>query len=370
MNPFGDDVSAQWAPPSDRPLPRPCHRARASPSVAQPTVRFASLRFRSLVRSFVLFRPALLFLRVLFISSSRKQLDFEGGDPFGDGYEDDDDDGDDEAGGVAAARHYGAEHVLLLFDCDASMFERYVSCRRSSSSSSSSTNDDDDYVEEEGYFTGGKIGDGDENDDDDRRRMNRGLVRYSPMDVAATAAHRLLRAKVRDVAETKSGKRDGVGVLLYGCDPNRRRRLRRRRGDGGGGRDDDGVEIVVVDDDDDDDDDGGDEDPLPTTHELVELAAPGIEQVLTVQECLPDEDEDEGEDDDRGLRGRRRRRRRRGRDLRGEFSSVPRRRRKGGDDGGGGDGEGEGVEEEDDTLAVCGLLRGLTAALKIFASAK
>jgi hypothetical protein len=48
MNPFGDDVSAQWAPPSDRPLPRPCHRARASPSVAQPTVRFASLRFASL----------------------------------------------------------------------------------------------------------------------------------------------------------------------------------------------------------------------------------------------------------------------------------------------------------------------------------
>ena len=68
MNPFGDDVSAQWAPPSDRPLPRPCHRARASPSVAQPTVRFASLRFRSLVRSFVLFRPALLFLRSFSLS--------------------------------------------------------------------------------------------------------------------------------------------------------------------------------------------------------------------------------------------------------------------------------------------------------------
>ena len=333
---------------------------------AHRSLRFASLPLaRSLVRIISSRSSFLTF--VLFISSSRKQLDFEGGDPFGDGYEDDDDDGDDEAGGGAAARHYGAEHVLLLFDCDASMFERYVSCRRSSSSSSSSTNDDDDYVEEEGYFTGGKIGDGDENDDDDdRRRMNRGLVRYSPMDVAATAAHRLLRAKVRDVAETKAGKRDGVGVLLYGCDPDRRRRLRRRRGDGGGGRDDDGVEIVVVVDD--DDDDGGDEDPLPTTHELVELTAPGIEQVLTVQECLPDEDEDEGEDDDRGLRGRRRRRR--GRDLRGEFSSVPRRRRKGGDDGGGGDGEGEGVEEEDDTLAVCGLLRGLTAALKIFASAK
>jgi hypothetical protein len=146
------------------------HQWRSPPFAS---LRFASLRFaslplaRSLVRIISSRSSFLTF--VLFISSSRKQLDFEGGDPFGDGYEDDDDDGDDEAGGAAAARHYGAEHVLLLFDCDASMFERYVSCRRSSSSSSSSTNDDDDYVEEEGYFTGGKIGDGDENDDDDDR---------------------------------------------------------------------------------------------------------------------------------------------------------------------------------------------------------
>ena len=197
---------------------------------AHRSLRFASLRFASLPLARIISSRSSFLTFVLFISSSRKQLDFEGGDPFGDGYEDDDDDGDDEAGGAAAARHYGAEHVLLLFDCDASMFKRYVSCRQSSSSSSSSsTNDDDDNVKEEGDFTGGKIGDGDENDDDDRRRMNLGLVRYSPMDVAATAAHRLLRAKVRDVAETKSGKRDGVGVLLYGCDPNRRRRLRRRQ---------------------------------------------------------------------------------------------------------------------------------------------
>ena len=115
------------------------------------------------------------------------------------------------------------------------MFERYVACRRPSSSSS--TNDDDDERDDP---VGGKNDDGGD-DGVDRRRMNRGLVRYSPMDVAATAAHRLLRAKVRDVAETKSGKRDGVGVLLYGCDPDRRRSLRRRRGgsgDGGGGRDD------------------------------------------------------------------------------------------------------------------------------------
>jgi hypothetical protein len=244
----------------------------------------------------------------------RKQLDFGDGDPFDDEYDDDDFDG---AGGDAV-RHYGAEHVLLLFDCDASMFERYVPCHRTPSS-----NDDD--------------GDNDE---------DVGVVYYSPMDVATTAAHRLLRAKVRDVAETKSGTRDGVGVVLYGCDPNRPRcrgrgRIRREGhsdGGGGGGRDD-GI-------DDDDDCDGGDDDPLPTTHELIELVAPGTEQVLTMQECIPNDDD-----------GRRRR------DLRYEFSLVPRGKEEGDGPGGAFGGE-EGGDE------VCSLRRGLTAALKIFSSAK
>jgi hypothetical protein len=242
-----------------------------------------------------------------------KQLDFRDGDPFDDEYDDDESDGAD----GDAVRHYGAEHVLLLFDCDASMFERYVPCHRPPPSA----NDDEDVV------------DG-------------AVVHYSPMDVATTAAHRLLRAKVRDVAETKSGKRDGVGVLLYGCDPRRRGRNRiRREGDGdgdgdvGGGRGD-----RIDDDNDDDDDDGGDDDPLPTTHELIELAAPGTEQVLIMQECIPNDHD-----------GRRRR------DLRYEYSRITRGTEEG--DGPGGI-LGEGEEE------VCSLRRGLTAALKIFNSAK
>lgn len=41
----------------------------------------------------------------------------------------------------------------------------------------------------------------------------------SPMDVAIEAAHRFLRTKIRDTAETKSGKRDGVGVVrILKCD--------------------------------------------------------------------------------------------------------------------------------------------------------
>ena len=71
---------------------------------------------------------------------------------------------------------FGAEHLLLLFDCDASMFEQYVTCL-------SDDGEDQHFV--------------------------------SPMDVATTAAWKFVRTKIRDMAETKSGKRDGVGVVRF-----------------------------------------------------------------------------------------------------------------------------------------------------------
>lgn len=253
-------------------------------------------------------------------------LDFDEGDPFGDG-----DNADDEAeGGSGAVQHYGAEHLLLLLDCDASMFEQYVPCLRSSSSPS---NNDDDENDNNG-----------KNDTDDKNsdggKTAGGIVHYSPMDVAITAAHRLLRSKVRDAAETKSGKRDGVGVLLYGCNPNRRRPSSPRLGV------DSGFAASATDDSSIDED--GDRDPLPTTHELVELVAPGIEQVLTMQKCLPDEDENLAYDN----KGRCRR------DLCGEFSV------KKCSDGG--------VKEDEarDANEVICLRRALTAALKVFSNAK
>jgi hypothetical protein len=345
--------------------PRACTRARSSPITC---AAHCSLRFR-FARSF-----------------SLRQLDFEDGDPFdGDGDGDGAGDGDGDDSGGSAVRHHGAEHALLLIDCGASMFERYVTFRRPPSSTDDDDVADDDHddghhddeEEEDDYPAGG--GKDDEGSGGvDRRRLrsrgcDRGLARCSPIDVAATAAHRLLRARVRDVAETKTGKRDGVGVLLYGCDPDRRRRrqrLLRRGGDGGGGggrrdddtEDDDDDDGYDDDDDDEDDDDDGrggeeddDDDPLPTTHELVELAPPGIEQILTVQECLPFGGEDGGGGGGLG------RRRRRGRDLRWEFSPATRRSGKGGaeEEAGGGD-----------EPAVCGLRGGLAAALKMFVSAK
>lgn len=88
----------------------------------------------------------------------------------------------------------------------------------------------------------------------------------SPMELSLTAISQLLRMRIRTVAESKTGKRNGVGVLLYGCDTMR---AIRKSGDSS---DSDGA--------------AGDEKILPSTHELVELTPPGIEQVLGIQACL------------------------------------------------------------------------------------
>ena len=68
------------------------------------------------------------------------------------------------------------------------------------------------------------------------------------------------------MAESKTGKRNGVGVLLYGC--NRLRGMRE-------GYDSDGERMMSL---------------LPSTHELVELTPPGIEQVTEIQKCLDGRD--------------------------------------------------------------------------------
>jgi len=169
--------------------------------------------------------------------------------------DDDPFDGDDENEGGGGGRdpsNIGAQHIVLLIDCNDSMFDQYVPCLS-------------DHIEDS---EGGSSGEDDDhaNDDGGKKKMSPTCTYVSPMDVAITAAHRYLRTKIRDVAETKSGKRDGVGVLLYGCDPYRAmgRGESKAKTTGGGmgksnvgriegsdGEDDDEEE----DDDDDDDDD-------------------------------------------------------------------------------------------------------------------
>ena len=86
------------------------------------------------------------------------------------------------------------------------------------------------------------------------------------MELSLAAISQLLRMRIRTVAESKTGKRNGVGVLLYGCDA-----LRAARGG---------------DDSDSDGNINGEEKLLPSTHELLELTPPGIIQVRGIQQCL------------------------------------------------------------------------------------
>ena len=232
-------------------------------------------------------------------------------DPF-DGDFDEENEGD-----VRDVANVGAQHIILLIDCDNSMFEPYVPCLSDPADGSEASGD---------------------NDNATRRMQTCDYV--SPMDVAITASHRILRTKIRYVAETKSGKRDGVGVLLYGCDPYRSigrgrssstmRGTMRKSFDGIG----DGL-----DGEDEGETEDDEEELLPSTHELIELTAPGIEQILAIQDCLPREQHDSNQTR---------------RNLQTEFTSIDRN-----------------VKNEDDADGnVCSLLQGLTAALKVFGSAK
>ncbi|KAL3803547.1 hypothetical protein HJC23_014095, partial [Cyclotella cryptica] len=105
---------------------------------------------------------------------------------------------------------------------------------------------------------------------DDGENTKEDAAMKSPMEVALTAITQLLRMRIRTVAESKTGKRNGVGVLLYGCDTLRAMR--------GGGR--------WHHDDDNEDDSDEEKMILPSTHELLELVPPGIDQVEKIRACL------------------------------------------------------------------------------------
>lgn len=162
-------------------------------------------------------------------------------DPDFDGRDENDDDDDENKSGMGG---FGAEHILLLIDCHESMFEKYIPLL---------DDKEDDHI----------------NKDMDNNKEKEKL--FAPMDVAITAAHRLLRMKIRNIAETKTGKRDGVGILLYGCNTKRGLQGKTRSADKSG----------------DESDDTDEDEELHSTHELLELAPPGTQQILKIQECVP-----------------------------------------------------------------------------------
>ena len=81
---------------------------------------------------------------------------------------------------------------------------------------------------------------------------------------------------------------------------------------------------------------------LPPTYELIELAPPGIDSVLTMKKCLPPDQPNQKQ-----------------RDLEKEFSVPPKKEGKTGED-----------DEEDEDDNDCTLFRGLLAASKVFDNAK
>ena len=230
-------------------------------------------------------------------------------DPFGDPSDDNaDDDTNDEGGGTNEGKHVGAEHILFLLDCDDSMFDQYVPCLP----------DDQD---------------GDDIMDDNNNEVEEKLV--SPMEVAITAAHKFLRTKIRDIAETRTGRRDAVCLLLYGCDPQRGRRKKSNNND-----DDSSPKSNSSGSD-------SEQEDLPTTEELIELSPPGIEQVMKVGECMSKPDNPNVKQ----------------RNLRREYAYVTKKEV---NNARGKDGE---EEEEGYDSATC-LHQGLAMASKIFGNSK
>lgn len=138
-------------------------------------------------------------------------------------------DGDDRGEDLS---YFGAQHVVVLIDCHPSMF---VPC-----------------IEWEGDT-------------------------ISAMDYALIACEHLCRNRVLHVATSKTGKRDGVGVFLYGTR---------------GGRLQEEEENAHSDEEDGDSDVEDAASPHMiqlTTKCLVALAPPGIQQIRGLRACLYDE---------------------------------------------------------------------------------
>lgn len=196
---------------------------------------------------------------------------------------------------------------MLLIDCHESMFEKYIPLLDDADI------DNDDDEEMEGSNNSAPV---------KEKKL------FAPHDVAVTAAHRLLRMKIRNIAETRTGKRDGVGILLYGC--NTKRGLHGNKSD------------TSSNSGDDESDSDEEEDEQHPTHELLELAPPGTEQILKIQECIPPTRDNESNQNHR--------------DLQKEFSTLGITNGND-DDKGGGDG-------------CCTLRQAFVDANKIFEAAK
>ena len=173
----------------------------------------------------------------------------------------------------------GAQHVLLVVDCHSTMFAPFVTSDTSGEPSLSS------------YANGGSSS-GTSSARSRRRGTTRPFRYDTPMDVSLGIAQQFVRQRIRTVVTHKTGKRDGVGIVLYNTKPivgtNDKKHKNIVQTDTSQtndndmeGDDDDDDEETDVDDDDDDDEDA----PATTAnsiHVLLPLQPPGIQQVRTI----------------------------------------------------------------------------------------
>ena len=125
----------------------------------------------------------------------------------GDGGDEDDDEGEDEGPTI------GASHVLVMIDCNPSMF---VPSIRLTSDDDDDGNRDDVEAEDNSDQQGGD----DEGaamviDDENATRTSRQQQLVTPFEAALRATEKLIRGKVNSVATSRGGTRDGVGVMLF-----------------------------------------------------------------------------------------------------------------------------------------------------------
>lgn len=137
-----------------------------------------------------------------------------------------------------------AQHVLILIDCHPSMFVPSVCVQIDSIKTTTTTKR--------------------------QKQENQPNKLVSPFDVALMSCEKLLRLRVHDVATSKAnGKRDGVGILLYGVTKNPHSLDEQQQQQESEGEEDESFMTS------------------PTIHELIPLVPPGTKYILDIRNCLP-----------------------------------------------------------------------------------
>ena len=215
----------------------------------------------------------------------------------GDGGGEDDDDGEDDEGPTI-----GASHVLVMIDCNPSMFVPSIRL--------TSDNDDGNRDEAEAEDNSDQQGGDDEGaamdiDDDENATPNAKQQLVTPFEAALRATEKLIRGKVNSVATSRGGARDGVGVMLFATKKFNPDEKLRDGADGGMNMNGDGATVFKKsgdynengrpnasgDDSDSDSDEDGDgiggDAYLTSFYHLIPLAPPGTEQTLQIRGCIP-----------------------------------------------------------------------------------